>query len=565
MSQKRTLLLIVLLGAALRFWGMDYGLPHLYQTEEYKTIHFALKMGTGDLNPHFFEHPSLYMYFMAFLYGCLYLLGWLLGIYQNTQDFAVAFVRDPTAIYLLSRGVEAFWGLGTVLVGYRIAERVYGVKAARWAAIWLATAPFLVLPSQFVKGIAPTQFLLSVYLYGCIRIAQEGRPRDTLWSGLVLGAACSVRYLAAPMVVLLPWAHWRFSRRKESLRRKPWAWPHLWKGLLLVPITFFLGTPYALLDGTSFLRDLKEAAGPWIPQEAAWGDYGRLAFSLIALPVWKYHAAWMGAWGLFSLGRQVLSRHWAAGLWGIPCLLYYVLVAWAHPFHAGYLFPLYPLLVLAGAGQMGEWTQRPRGRLRKTALLFGILTVLGNLTVCALMSYELSQPDTRTLSKEWIEKNIPPETKILIGNYVNSPPLLKTKDQLEGLHREAVRRESYKKEYLRFQVLAHPGAGHGYELYEIAVDPRSLGTSPYWASQAHRMRNSISIAGGLRDLRRAGIRYVVLNSYDQRGALSGEDPSLGRFYRQVEKEWKLVKAWTPGSWTLGSWTPGPTIWIYRVP
>ena len=66
---KIILAAILLFAAFLRFWGLRWGLPYEYQSEEYKIVKYALKMGSGDLNPHFFEYPSLYLYFMLFVYG----------------------------------------------------------------------------------------------------------------------------------------------------------------------------------------------------------------------------------------------------------------------------------------------------------------------------------------------------------------------------------------------------------------------------------------------------------------------------------------------------------------
>jgi hypothetical protein len=41
-------LLLIILGAfALRIWGIDFGLPHIYHTDEWFEVKRALKLGVG--------------------------------------------------------------------------------------------------------------------------------------------------------------------------------------------------------------------------------------------------------------------------------------------------------------------------------------------------------------------------------------------------------------------------------------------------------------------------------------------------------------------------------------
>ena len=70
--RAETFLLIVLVIAGLaRCWGIGFGLPHTEcRPDETTILRIALKFGTGDLNPHFFRYPTLYMYVLSCLYIC---------------------------------------------------------------------------------------------------------------------------------------------------------------------------------------------------------------------------------------------------------------------------------------------------------------------------------------------------------------------------------------------------------------------------------------------------------------------------------------------------------------
>ena len=58
-------LLVVILGLAfgLRLWGITASLPQSYVADEYDFVHAGLRMiKGGDLNPHWWFHPSLQRY-----------------------------------------------------------------------------------------------------------------------------------------------------------------------------------------------------------------------------------------------------------------------------------------------------------------------------------------------------------------------------------------------------------------------------------------------------------------------------------------------------------------------
>ena len=85
---------ILLLAAALRFWGLDTGLPNMSRPDEQnisrpvvQTVLQSFFNGHPSLNPEFFIYPSLYMYMLTLAYGVYYLLGHLAGSCNNGADF----------------------------------------------------------------------------------------------------------------------------------------------------------------------------------------------------------------------------------------------------------------------------------------------------------------------------------------------------------------------------------------------------------------------------------------------------------------------------------------------
>src|SRR5262245_9439517 len=95
------LLLILALAAAVRLWGIRFGLPYVLYPDEALIVNHALAFGTGDLNPHDFVYPSLYMYVLFVAYGVTYAGGLALGVFGSTDDFIRLFFSDATVFYLV--------------------------------------------------------------------------------------------------------------------------------------------------------------------------------------------------------------------------------------------------------------------------------------------------------------------------------------------------------------------------------------------------------------------------------------------------------------------------------
>ena len=53
---------ILLLAAGIRLWGLFHDLPFSYFGDELHFMKRSMALGTGDLNPHWFHKPALFMY-----------------------------------------------------------------------------------------------------------------------------------------------------------------------------------------------------------------------------------------------------------------------------------------------------------------------------------------------------------------------------------------------------------------------------------------------------------------------------------------------------------------------
>ena len=75
MKKDLWLLGLILIAFSVRFFGIFHDLPFTYYGDEKHFINRAVAFGSGDLNPHWFHKPALYMYLLFFEYGMYFLVG----------------------------------------------------------------------------------------------------------------------------------------------------------------------------------------------------------------------------------------------------------------------------------------------------------------------------------------------------------------------------------------------------------------------------------------------------------------------------------------------------------
>jgi hypothetical protein len=97
----------LVLGFALRVWGVRFGLPQLYYWDEPTVVNRAMRFGTGDLNPHYFYYPALYMYVLFAATGVFFVAGRATGAFGSATDFAKTYFVEPTGVYMAARVTTA--------------------------------------------------------------------------------------------------------------------------------------------------------------------------------------------------------------------------------------------------------------------------------------------------------------------------------------------------------------------------------------------------------------------------------------------------------------------------
>lgn len=542
---------ILLLAVFLRFWGLKWGLPYDYQSEEYKIVKYALKMGSGDLNPHFFEYPTLYLYFMLFWYGVYFATGKIFGLFATTHDFALSFIKNPTPFYLMGRVSEAICGVLIVVLVYRIGKKMYSEKVGMGSALIVCGLPHFIYMSHIIKGYMGMTVLLLLFFYCCLKISEGEDPKSYLGAGILMGLAVSTRYHAAPFGIVLPLAHFYrlyYSGRRSENGEKSYGWgENRWFifSLVLIPVFFLIGTPYAILAPREFWQDVGQNLDIYssLSGEKTSFIHGVLTVANRFLTFGDVPAPLL--LGIICAGGFVFAIFkWKPQhlLILVPILTYLGVVGRYHNPAGGYLlqiFPLFVILALQGLFSLPE----------KWPSVFGITVLMAgmgwNLWAGSQMAYSFTVPDTRTMAKEWIEIHIPQGSKILIDSKVQSPPLLMSYEQVEKFYHKAVELNHFKKEYFKLQMEAHPGTGQGYEIYMVKRTFREIASLEHQVAETQKLQDLLEVDGDIAKLKAAGIQYVITDHWTQDDAVRNKRLGIEDFYRNLPKQATLLKVFIP--------------------
>ncbi|HKQ57931.1 MAG TPA: glycosyltransferase family 39 protein, partial [Candidatus Eisenbacteria bacterium] len=371
LADRWLIAILVLAALALRWHGIGYGLPEVY--EEAYPFKIAWRMwGWGpdrafDPNPHWFKYPGLTIELQLLGQALLFLALRIAGAIHSTVDFRILHELDPTAFYLTGRGITALLGAATVIPVFLLARRAAGRGAAIAAGLLVAVNPGLIAKSQVIEVDVPLTLLVAASLLAAVRLAERLTWGRIVAAGALVGLAAGAKYpgivLAVPMVLAIVMAA---RRTPESRSRAPRSGkrgsaapgrPNPALGAvssisvfaLVVIAALFVTSPYLFLDSGSAMRDL-----------AVEGEHMRLGhFGADLGPTWL---SYLRDWPLRVAGIPVaiaslsglvwftLRREkWAVILAGFV-VAYAVLVSSFAMKADRYLLPLLPAaFVFAGA------------------------------------------------------------------------------------------------------------------------------------------------------------------------------------------------------------------------
>jgi 4-amino-4-deoxy-L-arabinose transferase-like glycosyltransferase len=401
------LVLALVAAGLLRFWALPHGVPYSVQVDEPEVMVRAVRMmKTGDLNPHFYDYPALYMYLQALVATARFLFGAVRGEWASLAQ------APHEAFYVWGRAVTAIIGTATVWVLYRVGMR-WGRQTALLAAVMFAVMPLHVRESHYVLTDVPVTFFVMVAVLLSLRAHERASTAAFALAGVAVGLAAATKYNGAVAVIvpLLCAALTPSLRPSRSLA-------------VLATIGGMLGgflvaAPYTFIDLPVFLNQFARLSGEYRivnpGTDPVWLTY--LKHLRIAL-------GWPGsviviaglAVGVFRTLAGPSRLYWLVAV--LFPVVYFRFISNQNLVFGRYLLPLLPLLSLLGATAVVAAV----GGLRHT----GLARRGRNLVIVALTFIAIAPPAYTSIAfdadaarvwttqqgYEWILANIPKGSKI---------------------------------------------------------------------------------------------------------------------------------------------------------
>lgn len=400
------LALAITIAALLRFWALSQGIGFNPGPDEPEVMVRAVRMmKTGDLNPHFFDYPGLYIYVEAAVSVLRFLTGAIAGRWGG---LAQAPIED---FYLWARGMTALLGTATVWVVYRAGLR-WGRPTALLASVMIAVMPLHVRESHYVLTDVPMTFAVMVTFLLTLRAHERATLEAFALAGAAAGVAGALKYngvLAVAMPII-------GCAMTPALRSRLTG---VCVTVAALVAAFLVSAPYTFLDLPTFLNQFARLSSEYrkLPStpEPIWLVY--LKHLRLAL---QWPGSLMVLAGLAIGGwRIVRDRHRLRWILAVVFpLLYFRFVSQQTIVFARYLLPLVPFLSLLAAAWVVAavaWLHRAGAPVSvRNAFTIAVTIIAIAPPAYSAINYDANaaKPWTQALAYDWIRQHVRPGTSI---------------------------------------------------------------------------------------------------------------------------------------------------------
>lgn len=428
-SMERVLLLLLAtVTFGLTMWGLQRLLPYTPDFDESIFVDASLRVALStDGNPGWFGNPgSTTIYPLAGVALLWHGLSHLGDSTPGTPPLESHFAANWWEYYYLGRYVSLVYHLMAVLVLFQVGKRAFH----RWIGLggaWIYALTLMVIfYAKMVRTDTAATFYALLALYACLRILQSPSVRWQLLAGALIGLAVASRYfliVLAPVLLLTNfWCWWQWRR---SWRARMTA--GVVAGVVMIPLCFFLTTPYFFLDFATALENLRLEARTTHPGADGLTPIGNLIwYTTTAFPTISSSAQVLTV----MLGVIALVRSPRPGpfLLLAYCVFFLLAISTSALHWDRWLIPILPCLALFsayGINSLASFAQSiqhrwlaPTGSTEAHIYAAGVI-MLSAWLAFASVSHVIKQGNTSTplQARAWVLANLPPSARILQEGY----------------------------------------------------------------------------------------------------------------------------------------------------
>ena len=265
------------------------------------------------------------------------------------------------------RILPALAGTALVALSILIARELGGGRWAQWlAGLMVLLSPGLLVMDSFLSMNAFEPLFWMGCAWVVARFVRTGDSRLWLWFGVLAGLGLENKHSMAFFAVAVIAALLLTEHRREFL--KPW----IWMGIAIALLLFVPNLIWQIRHHFPTLEDLenvKRTHKNVILGPVAFVKRQIMDQNPITFPVWLAGLLWM-----------LWSRRWR--VLGLTCAVFFVMMELMHA-KEYYLFPIYPMMLAAGAVAIAGWL----AGLRNPALAIGLRAAITTVIAVAMAAF----------------------------------------------------------------------------------------------------------------------------------------------------------------------------------
>ncbi|MBX3330268.1 MAG: glycosyltransferase family 39 protein [Nitrospira sp.] len=426
---------LLFMGGVIRF----YGLANYEGTDEYNEVFEALRVASGHFNYERWWKKG-YQNILAVEYGMYFVQGYLWGVFANPMDFAAQIIRNMDPLFLIGRYTTAFLGTASIALTYLIGRQMYNERVALLAAGLLTVSPLHVWISHLVNTDVPLTFFFLCSLYFVCRFSSTGQLAYYALAAALGAVTVNIKLTGFGIGVLFFGAHVYFAVREG----RPYARIVWCKEIGVACASFVAGfiasNPPVVLGFKQWIQSfiwqygIHQNVYDQVPY--AVGDNGHYTYLLL---LYGEMGAPLFISTVAAIGYGIFKRdQWSVLMVACLIIVFGVLGSTTYLIQNRYFMSLLPLLFILNGRLLDDVVSCVRGpvwgRVLGLTAVFGVLTFFPAKESLAF-TRTLTDRNTSSIAKEWIEVNIPAGSKILIdaGHTIitSGPRLSQSREKLE--------------------------------------------------------------------------------------------------------------------------------------
>jgi len=261
-KKNKLLIILLLIGAFLRFYKLDWGQEIFTHPDEYHIVGSVAQLSfPNQMNPHFFSYGTVTIYLIYFTQEIL------------RHFFAIFHYQFVPNSFLMGRFYSALFSTLTIFIIYKICRSFMQARFSYLAAFLVAITPGLIQQAHFATPESNQIFFLLGSLLFMIRFAKQNKILSLILASVFLGFAMGVK--VSSIVFLLPLvttiAIDSYSKRlffktpflfiKQFLKKLLKFISFTLIAIITASTTFAFVAPYVFLDFSAFRGNLEYEGG----------------------------------------------------------------------------------------------------------------------------------------------------------------------------------------------------------------------------------------------------------------------------------------------------------------